>query len=112
MSNANVFDELWQVICQRAESTSTEKSYVRHLLFHEKGINKSHEKGINKSLEKVGEEACEFVLACKDGKEEQIVGEAADLMFHLMVALKAANVDFALIEEELELRRAGMHLHD
>ena len=29
-----------------------------------------------------------------------------------MVALKAANVDFALIEEELELRRAGMHLHD
>ena len=104
MSNANVFNELWQVICQRAESTSTEKSYVRHLLFHEKGINKS--------LEKVGEEACEFVLACKDGKEEQIVGEAADLMFHLMVALKAANVDFELIEEELELRRAGMHLHD
>ena len=104
MSNANVFDELWQVICQRAESTSTEKSYVRHLLFHEKGINKS--------LEKVGEEACEFVLACKDGKEEQIVGEAADLMFHLMVALKAANVDFASIEEELEHRRAGMHLHD
>ena len=104
MTNANVFDELWQVICQRAESTSTEKSYVRHLLVHEKGLNKP--------LEKVGEEACEFVLACKDGKQEQIVGEAADLMFHLMVALKAANVDFSLIEEELELRRAGMHLHD
>ena len=63
MTNANVFDELWQVICQRAESTSTEKSYVRHLLFHEKGLNKP--------LEKVGEEACEFVLACKDGKQEQ-----------------------------------------
>ncbi len=104
MSDAHVFDELWQVICQRAESTSLEKSYVRHLLFHEKGLNKP--------LEKVGEEACEFVLACKDGQEDLIVGEAADLMFHMMVALKAAGVDFALVEEELAVRRAGMHLHD
>ena len=101
---AEVFDELWQVICERATSKSTEKSYVRHLLFHEKGMDKS--------LEKVGEEATEFILACKNGVEERTVEEAADLMFHLMVALKAANVDFALVEKELEVRRAGMHLHD
>lgn len=104
MSDAKVFDELWQVICERAESKSVEKSYVRHILFHEKGINKS--------LEKVGEESSEFILACKDGKEDLIVGEAADLMFHMMVALKAAGVDFSLVEEELEIRRKGMHLHD
>lgn len=104
MTDAKVFDELWQVICERAESKSTEKSYVRHLLFHDKGIDKS--------LEKVGEEACEFVLSCKNGEEEKIVGEAADVFFHMMVALKAANVDFSLVEKELELRRAGMHLHD
>ncbi|HJK81447.1 MAG TPA: phosphoribosyl-ATP diphosphatase, partial [Methanocorpusculum sp.] len=55
---------------------------------------------------------CEFVLAVKNGREEAIVGEAADLLFHLMVALKAADVDFAKVEEELEIRRAGMHLHD
>ncbi len=104
MTDARVFDELWQVICERAESSSQEKSYVRHLLFHEKGIDKS--------LEKVGEESCEFVLACKNGREDEIVGEAADVVFHLMVALKAADVDFGLVEKELEIRRAGMHLHD
>jgi len=104
MTDAKVFDELWQVICERAASTSTEKSYVRHLLFHEKGIDKS--------LEKVGEEAVEFILAAKNGVSEKTVGEAADLIFHLMVALKAADVDFGLVEEELAVRRAGMHLHD
>lgn len=104
MTDAKVFDELWQVICERAVSTSTEKSYVRHLLFHEKGIDKS--------LEKVGEEAAEFILAAKNGVLDKTVGEAADLLFHVMVALKAADVDFSLVEEELAVRRAGMHLHD
>ncbi|HKM42265.1 MAG TPA: phosphoribosyl-ATP diphosphatase [Methanocorpusculum sp.] len=104
MTDAKVFDELWQIICERAESPALEKSYVRHLLFHEKGIDKS--------LEKVGEEATEFILAVKNGVPEKTVGEAADLLFHLMVALKASNVDFSLVEEELAVRRAGMHLHD
>jgi len=104
MTDAKVFDELWQIICERAESPSLEKSYVRHLLFHEKGIDKP--------LEKVGEEATEFILAVKNGVPEKTVGEAADLLFHLMVALKASNVDFSLVEEELAVRRAGMHLHD
>ena len=104
MTDAKVFDELWQVICERAVSTSTEKSYVRHLLFHEKGIDKP--------LEKVGEEAAEFILAAKNGVQDKTVGEAADLLFHVMVALKAADVDFSLVEEELAIRRAGMHLHD
>ena len=48
MTDAQVFDELWQVICQRATEDPGKKSYVRHLLFHEKGIDKP--------LEKVGEE--------------------------------------------------------
>jgi phosphoribosyl-ATP pyrophosphohydrolase len=104
MTDAKVFDDLWQVICERAVSTSTEKSYVRYLLFHEKGIDKS--------LEKVGEEAAEFILAAKNGVQDKTVGEAADLLFHVMVALKAADVDFSLVEEELAVRRAGMHLHD
>lgn len=101
---ADVFDELWSVICERASSKSREKSYVRSLLFHDKGMDKS--------LEKVGEEATEFILACKNGVEERVVEEAADVIFHMMVALKAANVDFALVEKELEDRRKGMHLHD
>lgn len=103
MSDGKVFDELWQVICERAKVDSGNNSYVRHLLFHEKGVDKS--------LEKVGEEAVEFVLAVKGGDSDRIVSEAADVLFHLMVALKAADVDFSLVEKELELRRQGMHLH-
>jgi len=104
MTDAKIFDDLWQIICERAESKSTEKSYVRHLL--------NHEKGLDKPLEKVGEEATEFILACKNGMEDRIVEEAADVIFHLMVALKASKVDFSKIEEELTIRRQGMHLHD
>ena len=99
-----MFGELRQVICKRAREEPGRKSYVRHLLFHEKGIDKP--------LEKVGEESCEFMLAVKNGREEAIVRKTTDLLFHLMVALKAADVDFAKVKEELEIRRAGMHLHD
>ena len=104
MTDAKVFDELWQVICERAASTSHGKSCVRHVV--------SDGRGVDKSLEKVGEETIEFILAAKNGVPEKTVGEAADLLFHLMVALKASNIDFSLVEEELAVRRAGMHLHD
>ena len=104
MTNAEIFDELWDVICSRAEDTTLEKSYVRSLLFHKKGIDKP--------LEKVGEEATEFVIACKNDSKQRIVEESADVIFHLMVALKAADVDFKAVEEELEIRRKGIHLHD
>jgi len=104
MTDAKIFDDLWMVICERATSKSTEKSYVRHLL--------NHEKGIDKPLEKVGEESTEFILACKNGVEDRIVEEAADVIFHMMVTLKAVNVDFSKVEEELAIRRQGMHLHD
>ncbi|HJJ41921.1 MAG TPA: phosphoribosyl-ATP diphosphatase [Methanocorpusculum sp.] len=104
MTNAEIFDELWDVICSRAEDSAIEKSYVRTLLFHKKGIDKS--------LEKVGEEAAEFIIACKNNSKERIIEESADVIFHLMVALKAADVDFKSVEDELEIRRRGMHLHD
>jgi len=104
MTDGKIFDDLWKVICERAESKSTEKSYVRKLL--------NHEKGLDKPLEKVGEETTEFILACKNGIEDRIVEEGADAIFHIMVAMKAVNVDFSKIEEELAIRRQGMHLHD
>jgi phosphoribosyl-ATP pyrophosphohydrolase len=101
---SDIFDELWDVIEERAADTNGRQSYVRSLLYHQKGINKS--------LEKVGEEAVEYILAVKNGEEEQIISEAADLIFHLMVSLKAADISFGEVKEELALRRAGMHLHD
>ncbi|MCQ1538875.1 phosphoribosyl-ATP diphosphatase [Methanocalculus taiwanensis] len=100
----DIFDTLWEVIEQRADDTSGKKSYVRSLLYHQKGIDKS--------LEKVGEEAVEYILAVKGGEADRITSEAADLIFHLMVSLKKAGISFNSVKEELIARRAGMNLHD
>lgn len=100
----DIFDTLWDVIEERAADTSGKKSYVRSLLYHQKGIDKS--------LEKVGEEAVEYILAIKGGNPDRITSEAADLLFHLMVSLKAAGISFDSVKEELIARRAGMNLHD
>ena len=94
--NGDVLAELWTVIGERADHPSDD-SYVSSLL--------RHRKGIDKPLEKVGEEATEFVLAVKNGDAERIAEEGADLLFHLLVALKAADVDLAEVLGVLEARR-------
>jgi phosphoribosyl-ATP pyrophosphohydrolase len=91
-----IISELWEVICDRAQNPS-EHSYTSRLL--------SDEKGIDRVLEKVGEESTEFILAVKNGVPERTVEEAADLLFHLLVALRAANIDLANVMLELKQRR-------
>jgi phosphoribosyl-ATP pyrophosphohydrolase len=91
-----VIVELWDVICDRADNPS-ESSYTSRLL--------TDVKGIDKVLEKVGEEATEFILAVKNGKNERTVEEASDLFFHMLVALRAADVDLADVIKELGNRR-------
>jgi phosphoribosyl-ATP pyrophosphohydrolase len=91
-----VIAELWAVICERADHPS-ETSYTSRLL--------ADPKGIDKVLEKVGEEATEFILAVKNGKNERTVEEISDLLFHLLVALRAAGVDLSDVMQELKKRR-------
>jgi phosphoribosyl-ATP pyrophosphohydrolase len=91
-----VIAELWKVICERA-AYPNEGSYTSRLL--------RDGKGIDKVLEKVGEESTEFILAVKNGVAERTAEEAADLMFHILVALKAADIDLASVMQELEKRR-------
>jgi phosphoribosyl-ATP pyrophosphohydrolase len=91
-----VIRELWEIICDRADHPS-EASYTSRLLCDAKGIDKV--------LEKVGEESNEFVIAVKNGVPQRTTEEAADLLFHLLVALKAADVDLAAVIRELEHRR-------
>jgi phosphoribosyl-ATP pyrophosphohydrolase len=91
-----VIAELWKVICERAEHP-VETSYTSRLLLDEKGIDKV--------LEKVGEESTEFILAVKNGVEGRTVSEAADLLFHILVALRAADIDLTDVMKELEHRR-------
>jgi phosphoribosyl-ATP pyrophosphohydrolase len=91
-----VIAELWAVICDRADNPS-EASYTSRLL--------TDVKGIDKVLEKVGEEATEFILAVKNGKNERTVEEASDLLFHMLVAMRAADIDLADVMKELGNRR-------
>ena len=74
-----------------------DKSYVARL-FH---------KGTDAILKKIGEEATETVMDCKDGDRQKIVGEVADLWFHSMLALNAFGLTPADVLTELE-RREGL----
>jgi phosphoribosyl-ATP pyrophosphohydrolase len=96
MTDTALIAELWDVIADR-RLHPVEGSYVNSLL--------SHRKGIDKPLEKVGEEATEFILAVKNGESSRIAEEAADLLFHMLVALNAADVDLSLVLDELAARR-------
>jgi phosphoribosyl-ATP pyrophosphohydrolase len=75
-------------------SASPDESYVAHL----------HAKGLGKIAQKLGEEATEAVIAALTGDEAELVGEAADVLFHLLVLLGAKNVSLAQVMAELEQR--------
>ena len=59
----------------------------------------------NLRLKKIGEEASEFVTACADGDTERANEEAADVLYHLLVALHAAGGSLGAVREALRSRR-------
>ncbi len=63
--------------------------------------NKVYRKGINKIAQKVGEEAVELIIESKDDNIDLFMNEAADLLYHLLILLKAKNLSFSDIEEIL-----------
>jgi phosphoribosyl-ATP pyrophosphohydrolase len=70
-------------------------------------VAKLHAKGLNKIAQKLGEEATETVIAALAGDEAELVGEAADLLFHLMVLLAERGVKLEQVLAELD-RREGV----
>ncbi|MBC2661009.1 phosphoribosyl-ATP diphosphatase [Novosphingobium flavum] len=70
-------------------------------------VAKLHAKGVGKIAQKVGEEATETVIAALSGDKDELVGEAADLLFHLLVLLGAREVPLAEVLAELD-RREGL----
>ena len=54
--------------------------------------------------QKVGEEGVEVALAAVQGDREELIGEAADLAFHLTLLLQASDLGWADISAELERR--------
>jgi phosphoribosyl-ATP pyrophosphohydrolase len=69
-------------------------------------VAKLNAKGLGKIAQKLGEEATETVIAALTQDREDLVGEAADLLFHLMVLLGAKDVPLADVLAELD-RREG-----
>ncbi len=96
MSGIDTLARLAAVIEAR-KTGDPDKSYVARLF----------SKGNDAILKKIGEEATEVVMACKDGDRSKIVGEMADLWFHSMLALNAHGLTPADVMAELE-RREGL----
>lgn len=62
--------------------------------------------GQPKAAKKLGEEALEAVMAAVTGDRDNLVYESADLLFHLLVVLKIADIPLADVMDELA-RRTG-----
>jgi phosphoribosyl-ATP pyrophosphohydrolase/phosphoribosyl-AMP cyclohydrolase len=66
--------------------------------------NQLYKRGINKVAQKVGEEAVELVIEAKDNDDKLFKDEAADLMYHYLILLKAKGFTLEQIEEVLKSR--------
>ena len=78
------------------EGADPETSYVASLIA----------RGLPVIARKLGEEATEAVVAALTGNDEEMLGECADLLFHLLVLLRARGIPFDQVLAELD-RREG-----
>ena len=85
--------QLEQIIAQRI-ADRPQGSYTAKLL----------DQGITRMAQKVGEEGLELALAAVAQSESQIVAEAADLMYHMLLLLNAKGLSLAQVAEELRTR--------
>jgi phosphoribosyl-ATP pyrophosphohydrolase len=88
-------DELNRRVQQRA-SASPDESYTARLL----------RDGPDRCARKFGEEAVELIVSAVSRDREGVTGEAADVLYHLLVLLKAADIPLDEVMAELE-RRTG-----
>lgn len=95
MSQSDTLQRLEATIAAR-RAAHPDSSYVAKL----------NAKGLTKIAQKLGEEATETVIAALVQDNGALVGEAADLLFHLMVLLNAKDIPLASVLAELD-RREG-----
>lgn len=94
-TGAGFLAELERVVTQRI-AEGGEKSYTAKLV----------RDGVKRVAQKVGEEGVETALAATAGTNEELAGEAADLLFHLLVLLRAKGLSLADVTRVLEQRHA------
>lgn len=85
--------DLEQIIAKKA-AASPDNSYTAKLL----------QNGGKEAAKKLGEEAVEAVIAAINNDREELTKEAADVIYHLLVVLKANNVSLSDVMAELEQR--------
>ncbi len=70
------------------------------------------DKGVGHCAKKLGEEAVETVIAAVENDREHLIAESADLVFHLLVLLKARGVSLAEVEDALAKRTGQSGLEE
>lgn len=91
--NPAILKQLYKTIEDR-KANPVEGSYTNYLF----------DKGIDKILKKVGEENAETIIAAKNNSKEELIYEASDLVYHLLVLLVNQRVSLEDIFGELEKR--------
>ena len=87
---------------QERAAASADTSYTRKLL----------DRGVAYCAKKLGEEAVEAVLAAAVENRDRVIAESADLIYHLLVVLKARGISLAEVEAELATRVKTSGLED
>ena len=78
---SDCIEKVYQTILDRRDHPA-ENSYTRYLF----------DQGVDKILKKVGEECAETIIAAKNGKKEETIGEIADLTYHLLVLMAQQGI--------------------
>ena len=100
MASFSLYD-LEKRIGERAQA-SAEASYTRQLL----------DRGVEHCARKLGEEAIETVIAAVKEDRERLIAEATDLIYHLLVLLKARGIALAEVERALAGRTGQTGLQE
>jgi len=87
--------DLERIVAERAKA-SPDESYTAKLIA----------RGMPVAAKKLGEEAVEAVIAAVTDDREHLVAESADVIYHLLVVLKAANIPLDEVMAELKRRTA------
>jgi phosphoribosyl-ATP pyrophosphohydrolase len=91
--HSDILDAVYRIILER-KCNPSDQSYVASL----------YAKGLDKILGKIGEEATEVAVAGKGGDRDQVVHEAADLIFHLLVLFGYYELPPERVRDELRRR--------
>jgi phosphoribosyl-ATP pyrophosphohydrolase/phosphoribosyl-AMP cyclohydrolase len=96
-STDDILERLDNVIAERAATLGENGTSYTHQLLTDRNLR----------IKKLGEECAELIVACADGDRDRAVEEAADLIYHTLVALRAVGTSFDDVRAALTRREGG-----